>query len=307
MRQVILHQRLRPRQAMVFACPKRFIVVVAGRRWGKTFIALWWLIVNAFSGPNRLCYYIAPNYRQAKRIAWASLKQLVPLEARSRTSEQELSMELSNGSVIQLHGADHPDSLRGVGLDSAVLDEFAGMDPETWPTVVRPMLTDRKGRAIFIGTPRSYNHFYDLYMAAKTRLDCATFRFRTDEGGYVSSEELAAVRSEMDRQRFAQEFEASFETLQGRVYHGFDRDANVTDFPTLPDAPLLIGMDFNISPMTAVVAQRAGDECQVIDEIVLAHSNTKEMMEEVNWRYPGRRGAVHPDPSGLFIEQLPIL
>ena len=123
MEELNLNQNLRWRQAKVFSCKKRFIIVVAGRRWGKTRLALWRLVVNAFSGNDRVCYYVAPNYRQSKRIAWGVLKQLVPIEARCRSSEQELSIQLHNGSIIQLHGADNFDSLRGVGLDFVVLDE----------------------------------------------------------------------------------------------------------------------------------------------------------------------------------------
>ena len=95
MEELNLNQNLRWRQARVFSCKKRFIIVVAGRRWGKTRLALWWLVVNAFSGQNRLCYYVAPNYRQAKRIAWGVLKKLVPIGARCHTSEQELSIKLA--------------------------------------------------------------------------------------------------------------------------------------------------------------------------------------------------------------------
>src|SRR5882724_4629898 len=217
-----LHQKLRPRQASIFTSQMRFRIVVTGRRWGKTWLALWSLTVKAFSGQNRTCYFIAPSYRQAKRIAWRTLKQQVPAAARRRTNEQELSMELRNGSIIQLHGADHPDSLRGVGLDFVVLDEYAYMDPETWPMVVRPMLSDRRGSALFISTPSGLNHFYEIYMVAKTRNDWATFHFRTEDGGYVGVDELALMKAEMDAKRYAQEFEASFETLQNRVYHAFD-------------------------------------------------------------------------------------
>lgn len=157
---------LRQPHAEVFSCKKRFVVLVAGRRWGKTVLALWWLIVNAFSNTDRICYYVAPTYGQAKRIAWSILKKLVPPEARRRTSEQELLIELRNGSTIQLHGADRPDRLRGVGLDFVVMDEFAGMRAETWDTVIRPALSDRRGRALFIGTPKGFDHFYALYCGA---------------------------------------------------------------------------------------------------------------------------------------------
>lgn len=297
--EINLNLKLRPRQAQVFRCSKRFIVVVAGRRWGKTTTAIWWLIVNAFSGNDRLCYYIAPTYKQAKRIAWALLKKLIPPGARSRISEQELLLELRNGSTIQLHGADNADSLRGVGLDCCVLDEYASMRADTWTAVVQPMLSDKQGRALFIGTPKSFNSLYNLYVHAELNEKWAPFRFATAEGGYVTPEELAALQVDMDARLYAQEFRASFESLQARVYYAFDRKLNVTDLMLLPHADLLIGMDFNISPMSAVIAQRAGDQCQIIDEIVLNNSNTQEMMDEINRRYKGRHGAVHPDPSGV--------
>jgi phage terminase large subunit-like protein len=145
MPEVTLCHKLRREHALVFKSAKRFKIVVAGRRWGKTRLGLWWLVVKGFSKPNQICYYIAPNYRQAKRIAWRVLLQLIPVAARQRTSEQELSVQLTNGSFIQLHGGDYPDSLRGVGLDSVVLDEYAFMEADIWPMVVRPMLSDRRG------------------------------------------------------------------------------------------------------------------------------------------------------------------
>jgi hypothetical protein len=118
-------------------------------------------------------------------------------------------------------------------------------------------------------------------MAAKTGTDWQTFLYKTQDGGYVASDELAALQCEMDGKRYSQEFEASFETLQSRVYHFFDREHNVAEIELLPNAQVLVGMDFNINPMTAVIAQRAGDQCQVFDEILLSNSNTVEMMQEI--------------------------
>lgn len=123
---------------MVFQNDRRFKIVVAGRRWGKTWLAVWCLVVNAFEGRDRICYYIAPNYRQAKRIAWDVLLRMIPPGARIRTKKDELKITLCNGSIIQLHGSDRADSLRGVGLDYAVVDEIAYMSPSTWPLVIRP-------------------------------------------------------------------------------------------------------------------------------------------------------------------------
>jgi hypothetical protein len=171
------------------------------------------------------------------------------------------------------------------------------MRAETWSAVIRPTLSDRRGRALFIGTPRGRNHLYDLYCAAKTRENWATFLYSTKQDGYVPADELTALAGEMDQQLYAQEFGASFEDAQCRVYHGFDLEKNVLELTYSPHAPLLIGMDFNVHPMTAGVGQRAGDQCHIIDEIVLPNSNTQEMMHEINRRYSGREGVVHPDPT----------
>ena len=132
--------------------------------------------------------------------------------------------------------------------------------------------------------------------AAKFREDWATFRYATENGGYVPADELAALSVDMDPQLFAQEFGACFEDMQSRVYRAFDLDTNVTELSRSP-SPLLVGMDFNVNPMTAVVAQRSGDQCHIIDEIVLYNSNTQQMMQEINRRYEGCEGIVHPDPS----------
>ncbi|HET7207957.1 MAG TPA: terminase family protein [Terriglobales bacterium] len=289
---------LREQHMEVFRSEKRFIVLVGGRRWGKTTLALCWLIRHACSSENQTCYFVAPTYKQAKRIAWRNLKRLVGPELIRAKREDELELELVNGSIIQLHGAGDADALRGVGLNAIVLDEYAQMGPEVWEAVVRPMLSDHKGRALFIGTPAGHNAFYDLYVRAQAGGDWAGFHYATQEGGYVSSEELAAIRCETDPRLFRQEYEASFETPQGRVYYSFCRESNVSNLEIIPGAALHIGMDFNVNPMTAVVAQCAGDQCHVIDEIVLPNSNTQEMMQEINRRYPSRNGYVHPDPSG---------
>ena len=284
-----------PQQHQVLCSDRRFNVLAAGRRWGKTTLGLFMLLCYAASARGQLCYYVGPTERQAKEMGWRTLKQLVPPVLLRRMRESELEIELVNGSIIKVHG---PQSLRGTGLDFAVLDEFAYMPAELWPEVVRPMLADREGRALLSSTPRGFNHFCDLYYEAQSRSDSAVFRFSTAQGGYVSANELALLRSTMDSKLYAQEIEASFELQSGRVYHAFSRDLNVTDVPLIPDLSLLVGMDFNVNPMTAVVAQKIGEQCHVSAEIVLPNSNTFEMMQELVFRYPQQRGVVHPDPSG---------
>jgi hypothetical protein len=253
------------------------------------------MLCHAASAPAQVCYYIGPTERQAREMGWRTLKQLVPPEIIHRIRESELEIELANRSIIKVHG---PQSLRGTGLDFAVMDECAYMPAELWPEVVRPMLADREGRALLSSTPRGFNHFCDLFHEAQSRSDSAAFRYPTAQGGYVSANELALLRSTMDSKLYAQEIEASFELQSGRVYHAFSRDLNVTDVPFIPGFTLLVGMDFNVDPMTAVVAQKVGEQCHVSAEIVLPNSNTFEMMQELLRRYPGGWGVVHPDPSG---------
>lgn len=282
-------------QYQILCCDRRFIVLVAGRRWGKTTVGLFKLLCRAANARGQVCYYIGPTERQAKEMGWRTLKQLVPPLLIRHMRESELEIELMNGSIIKVHG---PQSLRGAGLDFAILDECAYMPAELWPEVVRPMLADREGGALLISTPCGFNHLYDLYYAAQSRSDSAGFHFSTAQGGYVSPNELALLRSTMDARLYAQEIEASFELQSGRVYHAFSRDYNVTDVPFIPGVPLLVGMDFNVNPMTAVVGQNVGGQCHISEEIVLSNSNTFEMMQELLLRYPHQRGVVHPDPSG---------
>ncbi len=292
---VSARQHFGPQHLEILCCDRRFIVLVAGRRWGKTTLGLYKMLCHAASARNQVCYFMGPTERQSKEMGWRTLKHLVPEALVRRTRESELEIELVNGSLIKVHG---PQSLRGTGLDFAVLDEVAYMPAELWPEIVRPMLADREGRALLSGTPRGFNFFYDLYHEARSRSDWAAFHYSTALGGYVSANELALLRSTMDPKLYAQEILASFELQKGRVYHAFSRDLNVTDVPLIPDLPLLVGMDFNVNPMTAVVAQKIGEECHVSAEVVLPNSNTFEMMQELLLRYPQQRGVVHPDPTG---------
>lgn len=284
----------RPEHYRVFSSPSRFRGIVAGRRWGKTTLALQCLSHHAITRPEQICYYIGPTERQAKETAWRALKNMLPFALVRHLRESDLEIELLNGSRIKLHG---PQSLRGAGLDFAALDEHAYMPADLWPEIIRPMLADRQGRAILSSTPRGLNPLYDLYEQSASMPDWTFFKFSTALGGYIRPEELERLRSTMDPRQYAQEIEASFVLQSGRVYHQFSREFDVNDVPLIDGPTLLAGLDFNVDPMTAVVAQKVGGRCQVSAEIVLPDSNTFEMMAELRRRYQGRTGVVHPDPS----------
>ena len=176
---------LRTPQLEVFKSAARFRILVAGRRFGKTQLALTEMLVTAISKPNARVWYVAPTYQQAKDMAWARLKAMTTPYWATPPSETTLTVYLISNSTISLKGADRPDSLRGRGLDLIVLDEYASMRPDVWTKVLRPALSDRRGRALFIGTPKGRNHFYDLFMSAKGKAAWAVYQFATHQGGMI--------------------------------------------------------------------------------------------------------------------------
>jgi Terminase large subunit, T4likevirus-type, N-terminal len=272
--------KLKPPQGKVFRCKQRFRVLVAGRRFGKTYLALTELIRAAW-GPGRSAWYVAPTYRQAKRVSWKTLKWMTKDYWAKLPNETDLSIELTAGGTIALRGADNYDSLRGDGLDFIVLDEYASMAPEAWTEVLRPALTDKQGSALFIGTPQGHNHFYDLYDAAKERPEWAAFQYTTEQGGNVPGGELENAANEMDDRTYRQEFEASFETLGvGRAYHAFDRANNVKNYRFSPQMVLKWSLDFNMNPLCSVLMQISNGTAVVLEELILPDSNTLAACEE---------------------------
>lgn len=281
----------------------RFRVAICGRRFGKTFLAVRELCRFA-SVPNSEVWFVSPSYRQSKQIVWRKLKnRLQDLHWIRKINETELSLELKNGSRISLKGADNADSLRGVGLDFLVLDEFADIDSEAFYEVLRPTLADRRGSALFIGTPRGKSNWsYDLYQMHQEDPDnWASFQYTTLDGGNVSSEEIEQARRDLDIRTFRQEFEATFETAGNRVYYAFDREHNVRPWTGEAVTTIAVGCDFNVSPMCAAIFARKGDDVWAIDEIQMYSSNTQELAEEIHARYPHIRPErifAYPDPAG---------
>ncbi len=285
-------------QHEIAAHAARFKVVCAGRRFGKTTLALAMLLHRA-ARPGALCWYVAPTYRQAHQIAWEMLHRLIPPSWARTANATDLTITFAWGSKLSLRGADNPDSLRGVGLDYVVLDEYADMGPEAWTHVLRPALADRQGEALFIGTPKGYNHFYDLWVAAHSQTDWHAWAYTTMDGGNVPKEEIEASRAELDARIFKQEYLASFETLSDRVYQEFERGVHVrVDVEDIQNLPLLVGMDFNVNPMSAVLAVKPGGQLHVFGEIEIPNGNTEIMAQEIRRRFGGRQIRVYPDPSG---------
>lgn len=287
-----------PQQAITQA-QQRFKVVIAGRRFGKTHLSIRELCFHA-RAPEQEVWYVAPTYKQAKMIVFKKLrKRLLELRWVKKVNETNMTFELKNGSTISLKGADNYDSLRGVGLDYLVLDEFADIDPEAWYETLRPTLADKQGSALFIGTPKGMNWAKDLYDMAEDYPDeWASFQYTTVEGGNVKPEEVEAARRSLDERTFRQEFEATFETFSGRIFYAFSRQYNLEAFTGDLPYELHVGVDFNVDPITAVVAAKSGNVLWVIDELKIHGSNTDELVQELQSRYPTQRIVAYPDPAG---------
>ena len=295
-------------QLDIIADPARFKVIVAGRRWGKTHLSLFDLLIDnefgAWKHPKMKNWFIAPTYRQAKNIAWTILKDITfeyPMTIESK-NESELSIKFINGSIIELKGADNEDSLRGVGLTKANPDEFAFMKKEAWTEVIRPALTDRKGKAMFIGTPDGFNYFYELYNKGLAEQDgFKSWFFKSLDSPYLDPAEIEAARSELDERTFRQEYEASFETSTGRIYYTFNRKENDAKQNLIKDLPIVLAVDFNVSPMCWLVIQHINGVDYVIEELVRRNTNTEEMAKLIGDLYGYNRNFIfYGDYSGSF-------
>ena len=223
-----LNFTLHPAQQEIFKSSKRFKVVGAGRRFGKSYLARVKLIVEALKSTNeygydltdKACYYIAPTFNQAKDIMWQSLKQMAaPITKKIR--ENECILTLSNDRQIHLKGSDRPESLRGVGLSYVVMDEYAFMKEEVWTAIIRPTLADVRGGALFIGTPNGKNHFYDLFLTAENGEeggDWDAWTFKSLDNPFLDPQEVVLATKDMPLEFVKQEFEANFSSFGGTVF-----------------------------------------------------------------------------------------
>ncbi|WP_419729537.1 hypothetical protein [Lichenicola sp.] len=269
------------------------------------------LAVAGNVGTENEIWYGAPTFLQAKRVMWGRLKRTIPRSwMDGAPAETDCSIRLRSGHVIRLIGLDASENLRGSGLWFFGGDEWADCRPSAWLEVIRPMLSTARGHALFIGTPKGFDHLRDAYILGQPGGDPSyrSFLFTTAEGGHVPLSELQSAEKELDPRVFRQEYGASFETYAGRVVYAFSRAENVRRCAYDQSVPLHVGIDFNVNPMSATVWQEDGDTTRQIDEIILPTSNTDEMADEIAKRFgregfePGRRLVdhitVYPDPAG---------
>jgi len=267
--------KYRPREQFrsLHSRKQRWSVLVCHRRAGKTVATLNDLIRGAVNEckPEGRYAFIFPQRNQAKDTAWHYLRRYAePLLAKP-PNESELRVDLVNGSMVRLYGADNPDALRGPYLDGVVLDEFADMKPEVWHEVVRPMLADRRGWATFIGTPKGKNEFFRLYESAKRDPAWFHMMLKASESGIISPAELADLRREMGEDQYQQEFECSFEAaIKGAFYAEEMRimlnEGRICRIEIEKDVRVHTAWDLGVSDSTAIwFIQCVGRERRLVD------------------------------------------
>jgi phage terminase large subunit len=257
---------------------ERWSCIVAHRRAGKTVACVQDLIHKAgtHKGNEGRFAYIAPHYVQAKDVAWAYLKQFTRGIPGTSANESELHVTFPNGARIRLYGSDNYDRMRGIYLDGAVLDEYGDMDPRAWPEVIRPALSDRKGWATFIGTPKGRNAFWEVHEHSKASGDWFDLTLRASETGLVDGQELDDARAMMTPEQYAQEFECSFDAaILGAYYGSLIADAEhggrITQVDVDPDLPIHTAWDLGIGDSTAIWVFQAGPEGMRLNDHIEDH------------------------------------
>lgn len=286
-------------QARVFNHPARFKVVPAGRQSGKTHLAVAEIIIDALAneswGGRPLdgsieVAYIYPTFEQGKKVVWPRLKAAVePLGC--KTYENTGMIEFPNGRRLRLLGADNYDSIRGFTWSAVVLDEYKDMSEDVWTEVVRPALTVVKGKALFIGTPKGKNHFYTLYRFAQERMEMgdpewAAFTFTSAANPYIDDTEIRSISRDMSAALVAQEIEASFVSMSGRMFTGDSFEVNPNE-PTNGEWAIAVDLagftkaegrskDYKKRDETAICVAKVNEDGWWIKEIIHGRWDVRE-------------------------------
>ncbi len=215
--------------------------------------------------------YIAPTYSQAKRIAWDYAKIYAGRIPGVKFNENELRIDFPNGARYRLYGAENYDSLRGIYLDKCTLDEPADMDPRAFSQVIRPALSDREGRATWIGTPKGHNDFHKKHIDSIKLPGWFSMVLKASESGLIAEGELEDARQQMSEDEYDQEYECSFEAAIVGAYYGqemkkMDYDGRICNVPFDPHVPVYTSWDLGLDDSTAITFwQQVRREFRIID------------------------------------------
>ena len=313
----------RPLQAPLHLLLQRFNVIVCHRRWGKTVFSINELLDRALRNTreNPQYAYIAPTYGQAERIAWAMLKKYSKDIPGIEYNESKLRaiiprVDPTTGKpkdviTIYLLGAENPDGIRGMYFDGVLLDEFAEMDPRIWGQVIRPALSDRLGWAIFIGTPKGQNHFYNMYKMALKNEGRGWFQciHKSSTSNVLPQEELDALKIEMSDEEYDQEMECSFTAALLGSYWGkaLNLAASQHRIGRVPHDPALLVdtvWDLGVNDTTTIwFVQQYRNEVRLIDYYEMSGEGLEhyakalkgQLPDNEHWKHSHRKQYTYRD------------
>ena len=283
--------RPHPVQSQLWRCKTRFAAVAAGRGSGKTELArrrvVRFLPVKK-PWPDPMYFYALPTYAQAQRVAWRALLRLIPPDwIKGEPNKSAMTVETIFGSMLYVIGLDKPARAEGVQWDGGVIDESSDQKPGIFHMTFTPAFSHRKAWCWRIGVPK------------RAGIGAADFKAFFDRGGQdpdissytwksstvLSPEELRFAQENLDEKDYREQYDASWEDASGTVFHAFHEVLNIREVTYHPNLPLLIGSDFNVSPMSWVIGQEIGNELHVFDEIFVNNTNTQATLNELYKRY----------------------
>ena len=266
-------------------CDKyRFNVIIVHRRGGKTVFSINHLIKKALTNKNPYPRYafISPYRLQGKATAWDYLKQFSATIPGVKVNESELRIDFNvNNSRIQIIGAENSNAIRGQYFDGIIVDETQNIAPDLFDTILRPCLSDRNGFAIFIGTPRGRNYFYQLHQLAKQTKDWFTCVYKASETDIINKKELDDAKSIMSPEAYAQEMECSFQAGISGSYYGammeaLDKNGHIKNFEIDDSQDVETWWDLGMNDSTVITfVQRNKNEIKIID----SYENSGEGLE----------------------------
>lgn len=290
-------------QRKIWFSPARFNVAAWGRQSGKTTFGLNKMLDRAWRGrPGGIYWFVMQTFTAAEG-AWRRMAEMVQAKGvcSRRPRVSDLTIHLRNGATVFFKSGDNFENLRSETLDGAMIDEVRLQDAKLWPIIIRPMLAHHKGWCDFLSTPNGFDHFYDLFEFARLGNDdeWAAFHAPSSDAPWWDEREIASAKRSMSEAEFAQEILAEFRDMVGGkayVSHGDWNYVGANPFDSQnriwsPYLPIVVGMDFNVNPISWALCQTRADQFYFGDEIWIENTHTLEaskvLVEKVKDHKPG--------------------
>lgn len=283
-------------QSQLWRSKARFISAACGRGSGKTELArrrVIRMLPIKKQWPRPMYFYALPTYKQARRVAWQNLIDLIPPDWVKKIHHSNMLIDTVWGSQLYVLGLDKPERIEGDQWDGGVIDESCDQKPGVFDRSVLPALSHKNGWCWRIGVPKrtgpGAKEFKLFFDSGKMGTDNEAYTWSSDT--VLTQEQLKFARENLNERDYNEQYNASWESVSGLIFHAFDEVLNVRATVTYdPSLPLLIGSDFNVDPMAWIISQKVGEEVWVLDELFIRGTNTGDTLKELAKRYGEHKG-----------------